>query len=419
MSSKHLKEPLLSNELMTDNAPVTSSSSVSSHQTLHSNSTAVRMRESGSFISTSALSASVFELDLKKDYFKITIVTSGSRGDVQPYIALALFLQAQGHIVTVATERRMQGLVEEFLLPYQPIEGDPTGVLFEPKAQQVLQNGSMMKLIKLTEEWDKKFKKEDIYNSYLTACEGSNMIIASPLVMTGTYCVAEYLGVKWVPLILGPTMPTNEFPIWPLKNLILCSCLNKWSYNLAFKMLWNSEAKTINPWREQKLGLPPITAKRGIADILDRTSPPIIIACSRLLCGKRGVVPSDYPANVNLVGFYFVPPSNDSDISEQSVLDFFHQTSSMKTIYLGFGSMPAPNPLALIQLVVSITKNLHNARTVLVAGWSALDTDEARNITKDLIEEGKLLVAKAIPHDWLFPKVDCIVHHCGVSSHAV
>jgi hypothetical protein len=252
-SGSHLKLPLLTT-LMTEEAASSSSSNGVGLIASSNSSSAVRHRESGSLISSSALSVSVFELDLKKDIFKITIVTSGSRGDVQPYIALALFLQAQGHLVTVATERRMQELVEEFGLPFQPIEGDPTGVLFKPEAQRVLEKGSLMKLIKLTEDWDKQFDKEEILNSYLRACEGSNLIIASPLVMTGTYSVAEYLGVKWVPVILGPTMPTNEFPIWPLKSLIPCSCLNKWSYNVAFEMLWKSEAKYINPWREKKLG---------------------------------------------------------------------------------------------------------------------------------------------------------------------
>ena len=95
---------------------------------------------------------------------------------------------------------------------------------------------------------------EDIYNSYLTACEGSSLIISRPLTMTGTFCVAEYVGVKWLPVILGPTMPTSEFPIWPLKSLIFSSCMNKWSYNVVFKMLWKSEAKFINPWRQNKLG---------------------------------------------------------------------------------------------------------------------------------------------------------------------
>jgi UDP:flavonoid glycosyltransferase YjiC (YdhE family) len=69
---------------------------------------------------------------------RIVVAASGSRGDVQPYCAIALALRARGHHVVVATEQRMKGLVEEFGLEFRVIEGDPTGLLWEPKAQEAL-----------------------------------------------------------------------------------------------------------------------------------------------------------------------------------------------------------------------------------------------------------------------------------------
>ena len=106
-----------------------------------------------------------------------------------------------------------------------------------------------MKLIKLTEEWDKKFPKELVLASMVTACAGASLIIGANLTLTATYCVAEYLNIPWVPMVLGPTFPTQEYPIWPLESIILCNCLNRWSYNVLFKMLWKSESKFINPFR--------------------------------------------------------------------------------------------------------------------------------------------------------------------------
>lgn len=356
----------------------------------------------------------------------IVIITSGSRGDVQPYIALGLSFKVRGNSVTIATERRMENLVREFDLDYFPVEGDPTGVIYEKDAQKALQDGSMMKLIKLTEEWDKKFNKLDIYNSIYNACAGdananrrmASIIIASPLTMTPSYCVAEKLKLPWIPVILGPTMPTNEFPIWPLAKIIPCSCLNKWSYNLAFKMLWKSESKFINPWRVDTLGLlPMIDTPRGIADVIDRIHPPILIASSKLLCGRRGEVPTDYPSNCHVVGFYFVPPTAAETINPE-INEFFsshHKSGNLKTVYLGFGSMPAENPVELVKLAVEITEKC-NCRAVLVAGWSEMGSPECIAMMNHAIEAGKLLVLKSVPHDWILPRVDCIVHHCGVSS---
>ncbi len=185
---------------------------------------------------------------------KIVIVASGSRGEVQPFVALGLALKARGHEVTIATEERVKYVVDEFGLNYARLAGDPTGVLFEQNAQKVLKEGSVFQLMKLTEEWDKKFSKDEILESYVTACAGMDLIIGAVLTMTQTYCVAEMMNIPWIPIIHGPTFPTNEFPIWALAGIIPFSCLNKWSYNFLFKMLWTNEKKFIDPWRVKHLG---------------------------------------------------------------------------------------------------------------------------------------------------------------------
>jgi len=74
---------------------------------------------------------------------KITILTSGSRGDTQPYIALALALMSDGHDVRLATEQRVQPLIEEFGVPYFRVAGDPTAVLNDPEAQLMLRNNEV------------------------------------------------------------------------------------------------------------------------------------------------------------------------------------------------------------------------------------------------------------------------------------
>lgn len=175
-------------------------------------------------------------MSIQGNNLRIALCASGSRGDIQPYIALGLELKKRGHIVTIVSEKRMEGLVKEFNLLYSKIEGDPTGLLFENYAQKALQDGSIFQLIKLTKEWDKKFNKMDILNSYISACSGSDIIISSGLTMTQSFCAAEYHGCKWLPMILGPTLATSEFPLWALSGITMgMSCLNKWTYNVAFQ----------------------------------------------------------------------------------------------------------------------------------------------------------------------------------------
>ncbi len=52
---------------------------------------------------------------------KILIPTIGSRGDVQPFIALAQGLARVGHIVTLASHPVMKTLVESHGVTFAPI----------------------------------------------------------------------------------------------------------------------------------------------------------------------------------------------------------------------------------------------------------------------------------------------------------
>lgn len=373
----------------------------------------------------------------RKICLNVIIATSGTRGDVQPYIALALLLKLRGHNVSIATEERMRNLVEEFGLAYRCIGGDPTGLIFDfdPKVQEVLRRGHILKLISLTQEWDKKFNKAEILDSYEAACMDADVIISAGLTLTQTFCVAEKLNCVWIPVILGPTLPTQEFPLWALEGLMCgCSCLNKWTYNVAFSAMWDNEKSFINPWRVDRLGLEPITERRGIADILDRIKPPILIACSEAISGPHGRIPGDYPPNAHLLGFLFVPPTSEEQIDprltnfiendvrasmtpfdEEMRSDLSLNTISRPVIYLGFGSMPSENPITLLQLAVNVCERV-GCRAIVIAGWAQLDDPDCVRIISEAQAKGTILVLKAAPHDWLFPRVACIVHHCGVRN---
>lgn len=361
----------------------------------------------------------------EKQSYKIVLTASGTRGDVQPYIALGLGLKSKGHAVIIATEERLRPLVEEFGLRYARLGGDPAGLLFEPSVQKVLKDGSMFKLIKMTEERDKKRDMKDILDSYFSACSGAEIIISSGLTLTQSYTVAEYFNATWIPMILGPTLPTTEFPLWALESLTPFSCMNKWSYNIAFSALWNSESKFINPWR-QSLGLEPIKEKKGIADLLDKLRAPVLVCFSPIACPNRRI-PGDYPSYAHMLGFIFVKPliaiEHDSKLV-QFISNDPQRKSLGKTrpiIYLGFGSMPAPNgPKELLEIAIDTCAKL-NCRAVLVLGWTNIDIQGKECdalMTQSSIRETLCVVQNSVSHEWLFPQMDCLIHHCGVGTMA-
>lgn len=117
-------------------------------------------------------------------------------------------------------------------------------------------------------------------------------------------------------------------------------------------------------------------------------------------------------------------------------------------IYLGFGSMPAPEPLRLIQMAADVCR-LAQCRAIVIAGthscirlffvsdvlpsfpscldliasiflnltgWSNLSDAACQSVIQQQRASNTMLVVPAVPHDWLFPLVRCIVHHCGVGT---
>ncbi|MDQ7029187.1 MAG: glycosyltransferase [Ardenticatenia bacterium] len=69
---------------------------------------------------------------------KITILTAGTRGDVQPYVAVGIGLQSKGHQVRIATHRNFKSLLDQYGLGFSPVEGDPRQILMGDVGQSLL-----------------------------------------------------------------------------------------------------------------------------------------------------------------------------------------------------------------------------------------------------------------------------------------
>lgn len=364
---------------------------------------------------------------------KVVIVTSGSRGDVQPYVLLGLEIQSRGYEVVIATEARMQELVQQLgdgRLGYYCISGDPTGMLYEQRYQVLLAKGSILPVMRATEQHNKPFLTK-VLSDTAAACQGADLILSGPLSLTATMCVAEQLRVPWVPVVLGPVMPTAEFPSWAISNSpFTFKCLNRATYSFIFWALWKQESARINCWRRDSLRLPPL--QQGSAGVLAAClSIPVITMCSRhVIPGLQA--PRDWGSNVHLTGFAF-PAATPPDAVDPKLRAFLQPdggaaaggdaagstavstaVSSGKPLYLGFGSMPAPDPKALLQLAVQVVQQT-GKRAVLVAGWSELGGLIGNGEGQVQLPEG-LLVVPSAPHDWLLPRCCLAVHHCGVGT---
>ncbi|MGI9385605.1 MAG: glycosyltransferase, partial [Methyloligellaceae bacterium] len=70
----------------------------------------------------------------------VLILTIGSRGDVQPYVALGTALQARGHTVTLSTGRGFEAFIEAHGLRAAPLSVDFRELIQTPEMQEALRS---------------------------------------------------------------------------------------------------------------------------------------------------------------------------------------------------------------------------------------------------------------------------------------
>lgn len=334
---------------------------------------------------------------------RITIVTVGSRGDVQPYVALGVGFQAAGHQVRLATHDDFQSFIEEHGLGFAPLPGDPRTLLETTEGRQLLESGGnpfrlLKQFVRLAEPLAHKCLSDG-----LQACQGSDAIIFSTPGCFG-YWIAQQMGVPscaayYAPMTPSWHMPSPVFPpVW--SSLPLSGLYNRVTFSLGGGLLWAPLAGAVNRARRAVLGLPP----------LSMWSPPWRnLAPGHLyLYGYSATVlpkPPDWGEAEYVTGYWFLRRTRDWE-PPHKLVDFLE--SGPPPVCIGFGSMNNRNAAEVTDVVVKALLKARQ-RGILMTGWGGL---------ADAHLPDEILPIESVPHDWLFPRVAAVVHHGGAGTTA-
>jgi len=326
---------------------------------------------------------------------KYGIITTGSRGDVQPFIALALALKDQGHPVTLVTNENFRAFVEGFGITYLPITGDTEKIINSPEALKLLEGGSIFKFFyhiqKVSAETADQANKD-----ILQACANFDHLITSVLPLPLVYSVAEKYQKKLAVVFLSvPPVPTKEFPfqVFGAKGHPWFNRLSYRLTGLAYLMI----RKKMNEFRKQ-IGLPPANVMKALL----RSNTLAITAISQLLLPQ----PKDWPSNAHVTGFFFLPPTARKKPGQQEIPEGLEAwlAAGDPPVYMGFGSIPIPDQAKLIRALQGL---LAEKRVVLAAGWSILNNVPAHP---------NLFTVKYVNHDWLLPRCTAAIIHGGIGT---
>ena len=329
---------------------------------------------------------------------RITIATAGSRGDVQPYVALALGLAARGHTVKIATHAPFEAFVRGYGLQFHAIAGDPqallagdAGVAWLDTAGNPLAYADRIRALMVP-------LLDPLLADVHSAVQDAEAVIYAPL----TFPAFDFAEARGIPAIMGAPIPltaTREFPLVVSPDwLSLPGDLN-WLMHQAF--LHGASlalAPPLNAWR-RRLGLRPAPFgglsydRQAVMAAMYGFSPHVIPR------------PADWPAHASVSGFWFLD-AQAAWTPPEGLTAFLDAGEA--PVYVGFGSMIGRDPAALAHKVFKALR-LAGRRGIVLSGWAGLARGEGND---------HVMVVQDVPHDWLFPRCAAVVHHGGAGTTA-
>ena len=177
---------------------------------------------------------------------------------------------------------------------------------------------------------------------------------------------------------------------------------NHMSYAMVDTLTWQGLGDVINRFRQKSLGLEPLSLMWA-PGMLSRLRVPFTYCFSPALIPK----PKDWGNNITLSGFYFL--SLGSSFTPDDELKAFLDNGP-PPVYIGFGSIVVDDPNAMTKMIFEAVKK-SGQRALVSKGWGGIGADELG------IPDGVMMLGN-VPHDWLFQRVSCVVHHGGAGTTA-
>ena len=93
---------------------------------------------------------------------KIAIVTLGTRGDLQPFIALALGLKKSGYDTLLISSKNEEEFVRNFGIEYYALDVDIQKIMEDQEVQQMAKGDNPFKFFKSHLRGSNKLKKKKL-----------------------------------------------------------------------------------------------------------------------------------------------------------------------------------------------------------------------------------------------------------------
>ncbi|KZD00353.1 MULTISPECIES: glycosyltransferase [unclassified Thalassospira] len=338
----------------------------------------------------------------------VMLMTYGTRGDVQPFVALGRGLIQKGHRVTVAAPERFAGFVTDHDLEFAALTDALIALMddpqfahaFDPKVSAL---GKLRSLFAISKK--ARSLQETLLDDIFRAIDQAkpDVIVFHPKTF-GALPIGRHFGIPVVMAQLIPSfIPTGDYPHMGVPDLGPSGPLGSW-YNrvtgkLIYRLLNATLRRQVQRWAARR--------QNGIntkgLDILQSCKSgtlPIIHAFSNAVINR----PKDWPKHATVTGYWFLDTASQTNPPDPALQNFVESHKNL--IYIGFGSMHGNDPTTMAEMIAEAGSQA-DVSAIVATGWGGMDNiDWPANI----------LAVREVPHDWLFPKVDIAIHHGGAGT---
>jgi sterol 3beta-glucosyltransferase len=331
---------------------------------------------------------------------KITILTAGSRGDTQPYIALGLALQKAGHPVRIATFGNFKTLVESSGLEFYAVRGDVMQVTRSELGREAMSPDNPLKVMLSFNQLKKLVG--DLQQDFYNACIGTDAVVYHPGAAIGFFIAREMN----IPAILATPYaftPTTDYPSLLFYHLPRFGKIyNSLTHRIQAQIFWSTASQAIREYWQKRFGHPPANFGSPFSRQVTRRDPTVISYSEHVFPRPAG-----WPEHVHITGYWFLDEEAGWQ-PPQGLLDFIR--AGKPPVYVGFGSVgDASLAERKTRLVIEALK-LSGQRGVLATGWNAMT--KVGNLPETIY------MIDSAPHSWLFPRMAAVVHHGGAGTTA-
>lgn len=328
---------------------------------------------------------------------RIALVGLGTRGDVQPMIALGKGLQAAGHEVVLIAGSNFADWVASHGLAFRP-SIDMEALMNSDKALSWTENSdNQMKQIAMMRDLMNEYG-ESIYAPLPESIGSADLIISGFVTEAFVQAISEKTGIPYINVLLQPQRATRSGTTSINRITARSSILNLWMGQFVDRILWSISGPPTNRLRTERLGLPAHTV---LSYTCARNAAPTLLGFSRHVVP----FPADWSENMIMTGYWFLDEEKQWQPSPQ--LTAFLQNTA-PTLYIGFGSMSSREPQKTLDLIVSAVQRT-GLRAIISAGGANVSTADL---------PGTVLAVSSVPHQWLFSQVTAVVHHGGAGTTA-